>query len=124
VPFISLRDALLTLIEDVRAAGPGRPDDGVEIDLSVVAEAGAHRPTWLVATAGDTGTHRIRLTVYPWRDTPPGPDRIPPGTGFPADIPIGIDPRQLPGTGTNRLPPIVRPKPGIEPAADADRHGD
>ncbi|RIV39943.1 hypothetical protein D2L64_06270 [Micromonospora radicis] len=116
------------MIRELRNSMPGTPGDSVAVDLSLVARENGGRPDWQLASAENPGVHRIRLTVHPWRQPPPdtsGPDHREPSPGRPPYVHgggfdetlVGLDPTRL---GSAQLPPIVRPKPGVDIERDAD----
>ncbi|WP_341716666.1 hypothetical protein QQG74_22125 [Micromonospora sp. FIMYZ51] len=122
MPDIPLTDALAALIEDLRRLPSGHTVGGVEVELSLVVHEDRGRVRWQVARPGDTGTQRIRLTVQPWRQQPwPEPPRPEPParTRYPDldETQVGLDPKHV---GSANLPPIVRPKPGVDVERDAD----
>ncbi|BCJ61450.1 hypothetical protein [Micromonospora endophytica] len=131
MPDIPLTDALAALIRDLRRATSGSPEDGVEVELSLVARADRHGVTWQLATTEDVGAVRVRLTVHPWRwpppdipvpDLPPAVRNPPPAVSYAPkpgydETSVGLDPNRL---GSAHLPPIVRPKPGVDIERDDD----
>jgi len=106
----SLIEALGALIEELHRSLPGNPADSVEVDLSLVARPDRDGVHWRVAGTGDTAGHRIRLVVRPWRQ-PDRPSSAGSGGGVLDELEIGIEPTKV---GNTHLPPIVRPKPGID----------
>ncbi|GAB3863204.1 hypothetical protein GCM10029963_71270 [Micromonospora andamanensis] len=75
VPDIPLTNALSALIRDLQRSTPGTADAGVDVELDLVTRENGSGVTWHLATAETTRTHRIRLTVYPWRQ--PGRSPVP-----------------------------------------------
>ncbi|MFG2061102.1 hypothetical protein ACGFIK_06745 [Micromonospora sp. NPDC048871] len=137
MPEISLTDALAALIRDLRDTTSGQADEGVDVELHLAARENGSKVTWHLAPAEDPHAHRIRMTVHPWRqprqnpsvsrqrqprsqqgqlpDIVPGhPDRITRGVD---ESQVGLDPDRI---GSAQLPPIVRPKPGLD--IDRDEH--
>ncbi|WBB53974.1 hypothetical protein [Verrucosispora sp. WMMD573] len=123
VPDIPLTDALAALIRDLQRSTVGTADDGVEVELNLVTRENDNEVAWHIAPVQDSHAHRIRLTVYPWRqprhpsvpehrqprDLAPRPtDRIRRGVD---ETEVGLDPSRI---GSAQLPPIVRPKPGLD----------
>lgn len=123
MPDIPLTDALAALIRDLRGATSGAPGDGVDVELDVVTRDDGSGVTWHLAPVEEARPHRIRLTVHPWRqprpptavrhrqprDIVPGQaDRITRGVD---ETEVGLDPSRI---GSAQLPPIVRPKPGVD----------
>ncbi|TCB98338.1 hypothetical protein E0H26_08070 [Micromonospora zingiberis] len=130
MPDIPLTDALAALIRDLQRSTSGDADDGVDVELNLITRANDSGVTWHLAPAENAHAHRIRLTVYPWRQ--PRQELAVPGHRQPGEnVPgrtdrtirgvdetlVGLDPSRL---GSAQLPPIVRPKPGVD--IDRDDH--
>ncbi|GIJ36546.1 MULTISPECIES: hypothetical protein [Micromonospora] len=123
MPDISLPTALSALIRDLQRSTSGAAEDSVDVELHLVTRENGSGVTWHLAPVENTHAHRIRLTLYPWRqprhspvprhrqphDIEPGnADRITRGAD---ETEVGLDPNWI---GSAQLPPIVRPKPGVD----------